>query len=160
VAELKGESLHRERDPELTTDLPGYVPDDYCPDVGQRLDLYKRFSAAPDDDAVALLLGEVADRFGPLPDEVRLLADLMICKCHARRLGAATLEISETKLALALGDHTPLEPQRVARLVAGKRSRYRLTPDMRLSRAFEEAEREDRAGAAKKILQDLLAYVN
>ncbi|MBI5481358.1 MAG: transcription-repair coupling factor [Deltaproteobacteria bacterium] len=160
VAELKGESLHRERDPDLTTDLPGYVPDDYCPDVGQRLDLYKRLSAAPDEDAVAELLVEVEDRFGRPPDEVRLLADLMVCRCLARQLHATTLEISETKVALALAETTPLDPARVARLVGARRSLFRLSPDMRLTRTFTEAERGGRAAAAKKILQDLLAYAN
>ena len=160
VAELRGESLQRERDPELTTDLPGYVPDDYCPDVGQRLDLYKRLSAAPDEDAVAELLVEVEDRFGRPPDEVRLLADLMVCKCLARQLHATTLEISETKVALALGETTPLDPARVAKLVGGRRSLFRLSPDMRLTRTFTEAERGTRAASAKKILQDLLAYAN
>jgi transcription-repair coupling factor (superfamily II helicase) len=160
VAELKGESLHRERDPDLTTDLPGYVPDDYCPDVGQRLDLYKRLSAAPDADAVAELLVEVEDRFGAPPDEVRLLGDLMVCTCLARQLHATTIEISETKLALALAETTPLDPARVARLVGGRRSLFRLSPDMRLTRTFTEAERKERAVAAKKILQDLLAYAN
>jgi transcription-repair coupling factor (superfamily II helicase) len=160
VAELQGESLQRERDPELTTDLPGYVPDDYCPDVGQRLDLYKRLSAAADEDAIAELLVEVEDRFGHPPDEVRLLGDLMACKCLARQLHATTLEISETKLALALAETTPLDPARVAKLVGGRRSLFRLSPDMRLTRTFTEAEREGRAPAAKKILQDLLAYAN
>jgi transcription-repair coupling factor (superfamily II helicase) len=160
VAELRGESLHRERDPELTTDLPGYVPDDYCPDVGQRLDLYKRLSAAADEDEIAALLVEVEDRFGQPPDEVRLLGDLMVCKCLARRLHAATLEISETKVALALAETTPLDPARVARLVGGRRSLFRLTPDMRLTRTLTEAERGERVQATKKILQDLLAYAN
>src|SRR5207244_6950802 len=45
VAALKGEPIHQERDPELTCDLPGFIPDEYCPDVGQRLDFYRRLSA-------------------------------------------------------------------------------------------------------------------
>ncbi|HEY3358357.1 MAG TPA: transcription-repair coupling factor [Polyangia bacterium] len=157
VAELRGESITRERDPDLTTDLPAYIPDDYVPDVGQRLDLYKRFSGAADEDEIAALLVEMADRFGTVPEAVTQLADLMVCKAHARRLHAATLELSETKVALALGDGTPLRPERVAKLVSGKRSPWKISPDMRLTRTLTEDERGGRLGAAKKILQELLA---
>ena len=31
VAELRGEPIHSEVDPELTIELPGFIPDDYVP---------------------------------------------------------------------------------------------------------------------------------
>src|SRR5205814_6845255 len=70
VATLKGESIHRERDPELTCDLPGFIPDDYLPDTAQRLDFYKRMSTARDEEEVAALVTELADRYGSPPEEV------------------------------------------------------------------------------------------
>jgi transcription-repair coupling factor (superfamily II helicase) len=163
VAELKGEPLQRERDPEVTTDLPAFIPDDYVPDTGQRLDLYKRLASAEGEDPVREILTEIADRFGPAPPEVGLLADLMVLKSHARRLRAQSLELSETRLALALAEDTPLSPEKVLRLVNTKRSAYRLTPDMRLLRALpaEAAQSpEARLAAARAALQELLACVS
>ena len=156
VSALKGETLTRERDPELTCDLPGFIPDEYVPDTAQRLDFYKRLSIARDEEEIAGLLAELNDRYGSPPTEVQLLSDIMLVKGLGRRLGATQIELSETRLALALADETPLAPAQVLRLVNEKKSLWRLTPDMRLSRHWLEAEKADRLKMAKVLLSDLL----
>jgi transcription-repair coupling factor (superfamily II helicase) len=157
VAALKGEAVHAERDPELTCDLPGYIPDDYLPDTAQRLDFYQRLARARDEEEVAAIVAELTDRYGAPPDEVATLAEIMIVKGLGRRLAATAIELSEARLALALADDTPLRPERVMELVNKKRSPWRLTPDMRLSRAWQEAERADRLALARKLLEELAA---
>jgi transcription-repair coupling factor (superfamily II helicase) len=156
VAELKGEPIRDERDPELNVDLPAYIPDDYVPDTGQRLDLYKRLADTDEEQEVGELLEEIADRFGTVPDEVRLLGELMVVKALGKRLGAQTIEISADKLALALDEkRTPLQPAKVLSLIQKKGSPYRLTPDMRLVRAFSAPEREQRLASVRRTLLEL-----
>ena len=92
VAELAGKPIHREIDPELAVDTPGFIPDDYVPDPGQRLDLYKRLSAIDSDDELAAVVGEIADRYGPLPGDVITLGELMGVKAIARKLGVIALD--------------------------------------------------------------------
>jgi transcription-repair coupling factor (superfamily II helicase) len=157
VATLKGEAIHREIDPELTCDLPGFIPDDYLPDVGQRLEFYRRLSSSRDEQEVREIVGEIADRYGPPPDEVDILADIMIVKGLGRKLGARAIELTEMRLGLMLADDTPLEPAAVMRLVNAKNSPWKLTPDMRLLRTFLSAERDQRVQLAKKLLSDLVA---
>ncbi|MBE7447791.1 MAG: transcription-repair coupling factor [Kofleriaceae bacterium] len=108
VAELRGQPIHHPIDPELTIEVPGFIPDDYVPDTGQRLDLYKRLSAIEDEDEVREVLDELHDRYGPLPGEVLLLADLMVVKALARRLGAVAIELTRSRLALALAPDAAL----------------------------------------------------
>ncbi|MEO8841515.1 MAG: transcription-repair coupling factor [Kofleriaceae bacterium] len=124
VAELRGQPIHPEVDPELTIDIPGFIPDDYVPDPGQRLELYKRLSAVGDDDELRTVMAEISDRYGPLPGDVVLLGDLMGQKALARRIGALTLEISQSRVAIALPDDSPM---RAAALAAG----WRKLPDGR-----------------------------
>ncbi len=157
VAALKGEPIHQERDPELTCDLPGFIPDEYCPDVGQRLDFYRRLSSARDEQEVGDLVNELADRYGPAPDEVHTLANIMIVKALGRKLGARAIELNESRFALALADDTPLQPQQVMKLVQQKNSPWKLTPDMRLQRNFVQGETGQRLEVAKKLLADLLS---
>jgi transcription-repair coupling factor (superfamily II helicase) len=157
VAELRGEPLRPERDPELTTDLPGYIPDDFVPDTGQRLDFYKRLSSAEGEDDVRALLEEMKDRYGEPPDEVRLLGELMLIKAYGRRAGAVSIDLTAERLTLGLDSSaTPLKPEKVLTLVNKKKSAYKLTPDMRLVRTFAEGERADRVQAAKRSLLELL----
>jgi transcription-repair coupling factor (superfamily II helicase) len=157
VAELKGEEIVRPRDPELNVEVPGFIPDEYVPDTGQRLDLYKRLAGAGGEDDVSAILDEMMDRYGPLPAEVAVLADLMVLKALARRIGAQSLELARTRLSVALADDTPLRPERVLALVEGSGSLYRLTPDMRLTRAFNAAEQKAPAEAARRCLLELVA---
>ncbi len=157
VAELKGEQIVRPRDPELNVEVPGFIPDEYVPDTGQRLDLYKRLAGAGDQDDIAVILEEMVDRYGPLPGEVTVLADLMVLKSLARRLRAQSLELARTRLTLALAEDTPLEPAQVLALVRAPGSLYKLTPDMRLTRAFNAAEQKAPAEAARRCLLELVA---
>jgi transcription-repair coupling factor (superfamily II helicase) len=127
VAELRGEPIHSAIDPELAIETPGFIPDDYVPDPGQRLELYKRLSAVEDDDELHAVMTEIGDRFGPLPGDVVLLGELMGVKAIARRLGVLALEISATRVAIALPSDRPA-PQGWRKLPDG---RYAATPPAR-----------------------------
>jgi transcription-repair coupling factor (superfamily II helicase) len=159
VAELRGEPIVRPRDPELNVESPGYLADDYVPDPTQRLDLYKRLAGAEDDDALAALVDELTDRYGAPPREALILVELMGLKALARRLRAVSLELTARALTLALPPETPLAADQVAALVRAPRSRFRLTPDMRLQRTFDAAEASAPARAARAVLLELLGTV-
>ncbi len=157
VAELRGSPIQPERDPELNVDLAGYIPDEYVPDTGQRLALYKRLASALDEDEVREILEEIVDCYGPIPEEVGVLGELMVIKSQARRLRALSLELNPVRMVLALGDDTPLEPAKIMQLIQKPHSQYRLSPDMRLVRQFNKAEVERPVETAKASLMELLA---
>ncbi len=102
VAELGGKPIHSAIDPELQVETPGFIPDDYVPDPGQRLELYKRLSATEDDDELRDVMSEIADRYGPVPGDVVLLGELMGVKAIARSAGIVALEITTARIAVAL----------------------------------------------------------
>jgi transcription-repair coupling factor (superfamily II helicase) len=158
VAELRGQPITPPADPELTCDVPAYIPDEYVPDTGQRLDFYRRLSLAQDEEEIGEVLAEIRDRYGELPEEVNVLADVMVVKALGRRLCASTVELSESRLALALRSETPLQPAQVAKLVSVPKSPWKITPDQRLVRNWiGDKEREDRLRLAKALLADLLS---
>ena len=154
VAELRGQPIHQLIDPELTIEVPGFIPDDYVPDTGQRLELYKRLSSIEDsgggsaEDEVREILDEIHDRYGPLPGELLLLADLMVVKALARRLAATSVELTRHRLAIGLGPTTPVE-------VRALPAPWRLERDGRLHAAIG-AEETAPAEAARRRLQSLL----
>ncbi|HET6613827.1 MAG TPA: transcription-repair coupling factor, partial [Kofleriaceae bacterium] len=122
----------RARDPELITRAPGFIPDDYVPDPGIRLGLYKRLGTAGDDAEIAAVAEEIRDRFGELPEPTERLCQLMGIKLLARFARADSIELSPQKVTLALAADTPLAADKVAALVRARGSRWRLSPDMRL----------------------------
>ena len=158
VAEVRGTPIHHPIDPELNIETPGYIPDDYVPDAGHRLDLYKRLASAEGDDELRALLEEIGDRWGAVPGEVIHLADVMGLKALARRLRAQSLELTSGRLALALGADTPLPRDRALALVADKSTGLRFSPDGRLVKSFAPAEARTPVASARACLLQLLAH--
>ena len=159
VAELRGQPIRGEFDPEIAVDVPAFLPDDYIPDTGQRLDFYRRLAQARDQGEVRETLAELEDRYGPLPDEARLLGEVMTDKTLVRRTGARAYELTAGRMVLSAGVDAPLDPAKVMRLVQRKDSRWKLSPDMRLSYAFDDEEKRDHLAAARKRLQEVVACV-
>jgi transcription-repair coupling factor (superfamily II helicase) len=78
------------------------------PDPNQRLELYKRLSAVENDDDLQAVMAEISDRYGPLPGDLLLLGEIMGVKAIARSMGALALEISSTRVAVAIADGNPI----------------------------------------------------
>src|SRR5256884_9501547 len=73
VRELGGEPAAASVEPVISVAEEGFVPEDYVPEVNQRLAFYKRLAGATDDAAVEDIRAELIDRFGPLPEPARRL---------------------------------------------------------------------------------------
>lgn len=76
VRELKGEEIESLAIPRMVTDLDAYLPDDYVPDGGEKVNLYKRLAETVSTAEVDLMQEEFTDRFGELPKQAKSLLDL------------------------------------------------------------------------------------
>ncbi|MCI0570185.1 MAG: transcription-repair coupling factor [Myxococcaceae bacterium] len=156
VAELKGEPLRQQVEPEVQLPIPALIPDDYVADVHQRLVFYKRFSQAGTPDDVSDLRAELVDRFGEAPDEVDHLSDQTLLKIDMRDLRLRALETGAAKVVVTLGPDASMEPLKLAALVQKSQGIYRLTPDMKLvARVPMETRGAGFITEARKVLRDL-----
>ncbi len=155
IAELRGETITHEVDPDLTLDVEHYIPDDYVPDVGLRLSFYKRIAAAPDEESVHELGAELEDRFGKPPEPTLQLLRVMALKPALRALHVLSCDAGAQRVTLCFRDDAPLETAALARLVAQRRG-YQLTPDGRLSCRFEPEPGADGASRTRELLGELL----
>ncbi len=140
TAELRGEEVEHDIDPELSFDVEALLPDSYVSEVGVRLSLYKRLASARDEYEVAQLAAEMEDRFGPPPEEAARYVELMRIKVELRRLRVLVCEAAGGTVALRFRDDTPVNAAKLATLVSGSKGRYRLAPDGRLVRRRLETE--------------------
>ncbi|HEY0840372.1 MAG TPA: TRCF domain-containing protein, partial [Vulgatibacter sp.] len=155
VAELRGEPLQQVVEPEVQLPVPAYLPDDYLPDVHQRLLFYKKLSQANDDHELEEVREELVDRCGPPPPEVDALCGIMAIKADLRSLRLRALESGPSRLVITLGPDAALDPVKVAALV-GDGGQYRLTPDMKLVvRTSAQPSVETLLGEARQALRDL-----
>jgi transcription-repair coupling factor (superfamily II helicase) len=154
VAELRGETIVHDIDPELTLDLEHYLPDDYVSDVGLRLSLYKRFAMADDEDVVQDIAAEMEDRFGPPPPPALSFVRAMSLKPALRALRVLGCEATPTRVTLHLAQDCPLPADKLVALV-GRDKRYQLTPDLRLTRRFTQDEFGDAVERVTAVLTEL-----
>jgi transcription-repair coupling factor (superfamily II helicase) len=71
------------------------IPPEFVADDRQRMDLYRRFARAPEAGDVDALLGEARDRYGPLPDPVKRVAQVARVRILGERLGATLITAIE-----------------------------------------------------------------
>ncbi len=91
VREMKGEPVTDAAGPEVNLPVSAYIPEDYVPDQGQRLGLYKRFACVGDEEGLRALAAEVRDRYGPLPEVVENIVETASLRLLLRRAGAREL---------------------------------------------------------------------
>lgn len=160
IAALRGQPIQKTQDIDLNCDLPAYLPEDYIADPGQRIEWYRRLAGTRHEEELTPLVQELTERYGSLPKESQLLCKVMLVKHHAQRLHATSIEISQSRLALALGKDTPLSPSYVLELLGKPKSPWRLTPDMRLSRSWiSSQEKQNRLDLTYTLLQELLLHM-
>ncbi len=155
VADLKGEPIAPAVETELSFDDAYYLPAEYIDDVGLRLSLYKRFASASNDDLVADLADEMEDRFGPPPSPARMFVRVMAIKANLRPLRAMGIEGRRDRVVLHLREDSPVDGAKIAELCASKNARWKLTPDLRLSRRFDHGDGVSNAERALIELQEI-----
>ena len=153
VHEMRGEEVVHEVDPELSFDVEALLPEDYVTDVGVRLSLYKRLASANDESHVSELAAEMEDRFGPPPEEARRLVALMTLKTELRRLRALGCEATGRAVTLHLREDTPLDPAKITALIRRSAGKWKITPDMRLTRRFDGGPGEGIANAETALVE-------
>jgi len=153
VHEMRGEEVAHEVDPDLSFDVEALVPEDYVSDVGVRLSFYKRLAGAYDEAHVDEIASEMEDRFGPPPEEVRRLVKLMTLKTELRRLRVLGCEANAKVVKFHLRDDTPLDSAKVTAMLRAAKGAWKLTPDMRLSRRFDDGGEGALANAERAIAE-------
>ena len=88
----------------VSVDLPlaASIPSDYVADRGLRLQLYRRLANLTDEDDVAAMGAELADRFGPLPRVVENLLYQLRVKIRAARAGVSAVASESGQIVLIL----------------------------------------------------------
>ena len=66
--------------PQITIGMPVLIPEDYVADLSVRLGLYRRLADIDEDREIDAFGAELADRFGPLPEEVQHLLRVVAIK--------------------------------------------------------------------------------
>ena len=139
IREFKGEPPEDSTpDPELRLPVAAYLPEDYVPDVQQRLALYRRLSGRLTPEMVDQMEGELLDRYGPLPPEGQNLLEVVRAKHQLRRLGIQRLDWQDGRVVLQFSQPERLNLPRLVALLHQRPGKMRLTPQQGLEMRLPE----------------------
>jgi transcription-repair coupling factor (superfamily II helicase) len=120
-------SLRSGKEPDLlaplqvTTDVnlgvPALLPEDYCPDVHERLSLYKRFAGTSDFSELMGLREELVDRFGDLPDPAKSFYETHRLRLEMSGFGIKKIDAGPAAIQITFIPNPPIDSLRIIQLV-------------------------------------------
>lgn len=121
---------------EINLHLPALLPDDYVPDVGTRLSLYKRLAAAQTLEELGECTDDLTDRFGtPVPAAKTLLASHRL-RIECAAIGIRKIDAAEQAIVFTFAQKTMFDPavmfsllqkRRDLRVLPGDNTRLKMT---------------------------------
>jgi transcription-repair coupling factor (superfamily II helicase) len=106
---------------EINLHMPALLPQEYCPDVHERLVLYKRLASVQSVDELSELQEELIDRFGHLPDPARALLDTHRLRIGAKAFGITRVDANSDSILLQFVPQPPIDPGRIIQLIQTRR---------------------------------------
>ena len=140
-----------------TVDLsvPALIPDDYLPDVHNRLILYKRIASAEDGESLKELRIEMIDRFGMLPEPTLNLFESTRLKQIAQELGILKLELAAEGGRIVFNDSPNIDPLKLIQMVQKRPWEFKLTGQDRVNFEYKESTVEQRIQWVKRLFNDI-----
>lgn len=159
VRRLQGGAVETFVEPELNLGFQAVIPEEYIPDGQERLQYYKALSSSPDEAAVEAVVDEMRDRFGIIPDSVRLFVAALLVKQAVWRLGAVRVDLGQDKcLVYWDASRCPIDPERLVAWIMA-RTDARMLPPAKLELSLAGEGLTARVRAAYTALQDLVREV-
>ena len=159
VAALRGGQEGEVEDqwsPRINLGTSVLIPEDYVPDLQVRLGLYRRLSGVETHDAIEAFAAELIDRFGPLPEEVRHLLDVVEIKGLCRQAGIEQIDAGPKGAVIAFRNKTFVNPEGLIAFIREEGARVKLQPDHRLIYYANWATPEARLQGTRELLKRLV----
>jgi transcription-repair coupling factor (superfamily II helicase) len=118
--------------PQITIGTPVLIPEDYVADLPVRLNLYRRLADLEDEREIDAFGAEMADRFGPLPDEVKHLLATVVLKALCRRANVAKIEAGPKGAVISFRDDRFSNPEGLIAFIREQGRDAKVRPDMKL----------------------------
>ena len=143
--------------PQIMIGTPVLIPEDYVADLPVRLNLYRRLAELEDEREIDAFGAEMADRFGPLPPEVRHLLATVVIKALCRRANVAKIEAGPKGAVVSFRDDRFANPEGLVAFIREQGRSARVRPDMKLVLFADWEAPEDRLKGTAQILRRLVA---
>ncbi len=143
--------------PQITVGTPVMIPEDYVADLPVRLALYRRLAEIEDEREIEAFGAELVDRFGPLPEEVEHLLQIVAIKSLCRQAHVEKIETGPRGAVVSFRDNTFANPDRLVAFIRDQGPGARVRPDMKVVFFDDWEDPEARLRGTAAILRNLVA---
>ena len=142
----------------ITTEIklhsPALLPESYCPDIHERLVLYKRLAVCETVQQINAIHEELVDRFGLPEQPVKTLIESHHLRLAAKELGIDAIDATSEAVTVTFGKNNNVDPTEIILLIQNDK-KYRLAGADKLRFTAEMEYIEVRINTVKNVLKTL-----
>nr|WP_313971614.1 transcription-repair coupling factor [uncultured Neisseria sp.] len=142
----------------ITTEIklhsPALLPESYCPDIHERLVLYKRLAVCETVQQINAIHEELVDRFGLPEQPVKTLIESHHLRLAAKELGIDAIDATSEAVTVTFGKHNNVDPTEIILLIQNDK-KYRLAGVDKLRFTAEMENIDVRINTVKNVLKTL-----
>ena len=141
--------------PQINIGTSVMIPERYVADLGARLGLYRRLSTLVDKAEIEGFAAELIDRFGPLPEEVENLLQVMAIKRLCRAAGVEKVDAGPKGAVIAFHKNEFARPAELVAFINRQAGAIKLRPDHKLVYQRQWDDPPARLRGVRRLLDDL-----
>ena len=150
----------REWTPQISIGIPIMIPDDYVPDLGLRLGLYKRIGDIEHSEEIADMREELIDRFGNLPKEVDNLLSVVEMKILCLACGIDRINAGAKGALIGFHNNVFAAPEKLMNMVLASFGEFKVRPDQRIFIEKDLSSYETRVKVIKQAITKIASLLD
>jgi transcription-repair coupling factor (superfamily II helicase) len=156
---VAAEEIEETWTPTINVGIAVLIPEKYVPDLSVRLGLYRRLSDLKDSREIDRFAVEMVDRFGPMPEEVANLLQIVAIKQACKAAGISKVDAGPKGALISFRNDDFANPGGLIGFIQKMAGAAKLRPDhkMVIMRAWSDSEK--RLSGVRKIAEALARVV-
>lgn len=141
--------------PQISLGMPVLIPEDYIKDLSVRLNMYRRIAAVTSQEDREALAAELIDRFGPIPNEVQNLLDVVALKGLCLKANVERFDAGPKGGVVTFRNGEFPNPVGLVHYISQNVATIKIRPDQKMviMRRWDDA--EIRLNGARRVMQSL-----
>lgn len=154
VKEIKGEEPVEEIDVQIDLDVSSYISDEYIENSSQKIEVYQNIALCKNEEDIENTTDEIIDRYGPMPDEIENLLDIVRIRIFAKKNYIFKINQKNENIIFHF-DETKFDFEIVDKLMKIYRNRIKFSPGREPYITFKLLNKKDTLIECKNFLGKL-----
>ncbi|OUR78130.1 transcription-repair coupling factor [Alphaproteobacteria bacterium 46_93_T64] len=150
-----GDEAEDKWSPSINIGTSVLIPENYVADLSLRMELYRRIAAQVTAEEISDFTVELVDRFGPLPEEVKHLMEVMTIKQYCKTANIAKIDAGVKGAVLTFRNNSFDNPAGLVGFISKQPGSAKLRGDHKMVYTRSWADPEDRLSGVLTLARNL-----